>query len=188
MAFTDWDFVGVTGELDPAVYVSSPSALKVTALATGTFNHVLCKVAGTTALKQGRLITQLRVQSTSNGIGVVFRYQDTNNWYVAWLYPSGTKWYLYLNVAGSITAIGNRALTFSMGAATWYKFRFTFWVSENQLFVRCEYWNGSSWVAQGADLVDTTNKWGATGGKIGPHFEPGSAITSGWFDDTEIWG
>jgi len=198
-AAVDWDHRYDVWSLDDTVYVSEPKSLKwPQSTVAGEERVSLCKHEGTTALNQGRVVTQLRHNSIYGFNMVFFRNQAavgtatiTNTYWVSFV-SQYTSVYFFKSVGGTYTLIASKPYGggFTYPAGVWRKIRVTWWETGGVLYVRLEWWNDSEWVNICDDVYDPDNLWsGSAVNRCGV----GAGVTSVgayicWFDDTEIWG
>lgn len=183
----DWDFANANWILDGTVYVSAPSSLKFTAN-----NNTLIKVATVPIanVKEGRIITYLRADADGRGGEIVFRYQDSDNYYAAVLTfnSSGATQYIRKYKAGVSSDLQTISSIYATGV--WRKFRITWWNDYVGLVIRVERWNTGTlaWETAIADAYDASNDWKTIGGRIGfGGFH--TAWSDGLYvDDSEIYG
>jgi len=193
-SLADWDFLaGLIYALDNAVYVSSPSSLRITVpSASGLRVGCLNKDSSCVNLPQGRIETQLRSTSIGNARpAIIFRNQggvgsiDNDNTYFVTV--AGTTANATKRVAGGITGLGSWSRSYADN--TWYQERITWWNEPPALILRYEYWDGSAWVIVTPDITDsapsfegsTTNRCGLGDNRTGgPYYN--------YFDDTMIYG
>lgn len=185
----DWDFSAATWILDNAQFVSAPSSFRTNG---GQFLRVLVKVTVVPIanVKQGRFETYFRV-SEGGGlwkahIYLIFRYQDANNYYYAWIHRDLTTLRFYRVQAGVPTLLDSAALGWAKN--TWHRVRVTWWNDAVGLVIRFERYQAGSWVTI-EDAYDPLNLWENIGGRVGFYFHgAGAPIFSHWFDDTIIYG
>ena len=193
-SLADWDFLaGLIYALNNAVYVSSPSSLRITVPSASGFRvGCLNKDSSCVNLPQGRIETQLR----SRNIGVarpaiIFRNQggvssiDNDNTYFVTVTNVGAN--ATKRVAGVTTILGDWPCVHS--SDTWYQERITWWNESLVLILRYEYWDGSAWVIVTPDITDSAPSFeGSTTNRCGL----GDSRTEGqyynYFDDTMIYG
>ena len=191
MTFSDWDYINGEQNLDGGTYVSAPSSLwqKNSALYQSLF--AICKVGATTTLVNARIVGWALVGHVgsvdSPSPRYYFRFQNTSNFYVITILTYEKLWRFTRVYNGAGTDIAQQPLTFTPAANAWYKFRATLWESGGYVYARLEWWNGTEWVMQGADLSDTSPIFPG-GGKVGVGQYTGNCIREAWHDDTEIWG
>ena len=193
-SLADWDFLaGLIYALDNAVYVSSPSSLRITVPGYSGFRvGCLNKDSSCVNLPQGRIETQLR----STGIAtarptIIFRNQggvgsiDNDNTYLVTVISTAVI--ARKRVAGVTTILGNWSR--SRANNTWYQERITWWNEPPVLILRYEYWDGSTWITATPDITSlapsfegsTTNRCGLGDNRI-------EGIYYDYFDDTMIYG
>lgn len=194
MTFSDWTYTNGDPSLDDSTYVSSPSCIRFKSFVAHQYLYAISKKAEVQSIINGQVITNFRFNSVQSNAyampNIYFRFQDTNNFYVINFDNRTGLLKIQFNqcVAGTNTTIDTRSWTFTPLVNTWYKFRITFWEVASILYVRIEYWSGSAWVKQGADMDDQTPVF-TSGGKMGIGAIIGSDLSNYvWHDDTELWG
>ena len=196
-ADVDWDWSHTDWSLTDEVYVSEPKCLKWWS-AHIPRRVTLCKHAGTTALNEGRMVTQFRVTNDDCGVGFAFRNQaavgTANEAYMYWLLlmPDGTNVYLvkFLNSVQTIIDVKKFGGGFTLPNNTWRKIRVTWWETGGVIYVRVEWYNGGEWTKICDDFFDADNLWsGEAVNRCGLAFMRHAATNYIMYtDDTEVWG
>lgn len=195
---SDWDFQdSLIYSLTPIYYISPPTSLKLER--RGGYpaeGAVLCRIATTQNLPQGRVITAGRKAYDANNFKVTFRNQAPlgssamNNCYMATL--EKTRWLLHSYIDGTPTIIGTQAATSDPG--TWEFLRITWWngmtpAGEEALAVTMEKYIAGEWVKQGDTIYHEANLWKDSEiNRCGLSCYVIGADYYVWYDDTEIWG
>ncbi len=194
----DWDFEpGQVHELDSSYYVSSPTSLHLGHYPTGTPDGcVLCRVADTLVIPDGRIITAARQRSPTNQYRLVFRNQaalGTANMLNCYrIRTSHLDWMLERINDGTPTAIGGGVTHHEQDAWMWL--RITFYSGADPgngsaLVFTYEHYLDGEWVQQGAPAYDAVDAWKDSGiNRLGLATFGLFAGWEQWYDDTEIWG
>lgn len=183
----DWDISG-TWDLDTSIYVSSPSSFHSNLVGVAFIKTSVVPIAD---VKEGRVETEVRNDHWGNYILIMFRYQDSDNYYYVKYWWSATTDYTIFQIhrvkAGVDTTL--KTATKLYGALnTWQKTRVTWWNDYVGLVIRFEYWNGSAWVKGCDDAYDSNNYWEDVGGRICLWLESGGSSYDLYVDDTKIYG
>jgi hypothetical protein len=190
MALTDWKPYGDQSAVSAAsaqAQAGSKSYLVDGTLGNDAMN--ILEKSERDSPSEGRVISYKYRSSSSNGnCGVMFRFQDANNWYGLVVVESN---YLKLikSVAGTFTKIEQQSDNFGTNS-TWNKWRFTWWVDNGILHGRVEYDDAGTWkMAHNSDFTDASNELSGGGG-VGVGCAAGSAGYSGsqhYWDETEVF-
>ncbi|RLG36863.1 MAG: hypothetical protein DRN91_06920 [Candidatus Alkanophagales archaeon] len=189
----DWDFTG-WWTLNTSIYVSPPASVEF-----GDHAGALCKVTETLDIPEGRLVFYVRHaddwhDTYTTGWNIHFRVNDdvggfsvdgsgfAVNGYTVHTWVHGYSVELW--EGGS--KVTGKGIISAPHANQWGKYRVTFWISEDVLIVRKEWYDGGAeeWKKMIDDLTD-----------VSPTFEePNNRVGIGnrywynsWFDDIEIW-
>lgn len=175
---SDWDFLsyqGGTWTLSTAYYVSSPSCLKLRATYTvsGWSNSLaVCKIAGMTDLKEGRLVSQVYMEAIPTGsVGVDYD--------VPFVY-------------GVIDSQTFQLTTADIALEAWKKSRVTWWNSFDlqnvaKLATRLDTFVSGNWVT-GSITYKSRLTGSVNGCGVAARYNKFSGSMEAYWDDTEIWG
>lgn len=187
MAVADWDFGDANWGLSAVQYVSAPTAI------TGELPYcrrILCRVAESLVLPEGRIVTQL-YQADTYALQLVFRHQSAlgdaslQDCYMASFPSTGNIWLRY-RLTGATAGIDFWPV--SCTTNTWERWRLTWWngvdmMNNPALAVRLERYEAGAWVSYG-EIYDTNNRWKDSAlNRCGL----GILSTNTWIDDTKIW-
>lgn len=190
MASTDWTFLDANWKLEDGFYVSSPSCLSIRE--DNGPNYIFYN--NDTLIREGMIELSLRGNLASSSAGVIFRSQDNTaakNAYIAYVTGGGGSWsWWHVDNGGSFNALGSFGSN-TFNAATWYKFRITWWEArddQNALATACkvEIYNGS-WSQIGDVLYDTNRRFESSGTNMIGLYGSSSAAPAVYVDDVTIY-
>lgn len=192
MSLANWLFQSnITVGLDTVIFVSPPSALKLTAEAAGVTKFGFNNLPETACVKNGRLDFYVRTDASVNTTPIIaFRVGSQVEWdYNCPFYELGLfadnpflRWwngeeYIFLH-----------EWEYETERETWLHFRLSWWENANHLIIRLEQETGGVWSMAITDY-DTLTDYGAADplNRCGVGLLAyGYTGLSCWFDDVKI--
>ena len=183
----DWDFGDANWQLDATHFVSAPTAINGK---VPYCRRVLCRLAESLVLPQGRVVTQLYLTGTVIS-QVVFRHQSAlgdasfKDCYA--VHFQNDEWIYFKNRLGFVeTKIDEWPIKPTLDQ--WQRWRVTWWngvdlMNNPAIAVELHQHIAGDWLSYGV-LYDPLNRWeNSDKNRVGLGF----LYSGAWADDTEIW-